>query len=891
MIGSTVSHYEIVEKLGEGGMGVVYKATDTRLDRPVALKFLPTQFAPTEEERTRFVREAKAASSLDHPNICTVYEAGQTDDGQMFMAMAYYEGSSLKDLIGTGKMPFEKVMNVAVQIAEALKAANSKGIVHRDVKPGNIIITPDGVAKLLDFGLASQATWATLTRSNSTLGTAAYMAPEQATGEGADHRSDLWSLGVMMYEMLTGKLPFRGDHEAALLYSIVNEEPHQIEENEAQVPPELEHVIMRLLEKNPDDRYQSASEVLGELKRLERRSGKTQTVARTRVRSYGIRAWTRKWGVLVASLAIVALSVVILVFLPEQNGPRLGSYRYTPYMPGDTILGATWSPDGKSIAYLKMSQRDQQIRVSTLGSLRSTLLADIQTDWTNYQDILPIWSPDASKIYFLSDPGLKSIGVAGGDPVTVFDKLVYAAGFAPDNKTILVLTHGRLIDPSFSDSVGLFVIPPDGSPPRQFQNDPVRERSVLGSVPPIIKFSPDGSRIGLFYWGAEGGRHWILPWPENPEVEPRRIFSDVKFMWPHHFEWLPDSRRILLSHENAIWLGDTEDETMTRITASSGIEALRSVSPDGKRILLEQMDLELDVIELPMNGSPYKTAIGTQTDEYSASVSADGKVLAYVTERTGRPEIWVEEGPGQARAIVTPDDLGASDSLFRVTIASISPDGKRVAYTWKSEIGDKVTHLWVSHVEGGSHLSVLPDSISSVSYFCWSPDSKRVFARATTERILRANIIIPLGGGEITRLPDSLASIVIPSWSPDGLWIAVTQPRTRSHGSRIVLCSPDAKRTRIIEAPGSPYQWYYAMAWSRDSRTIYVADSNVEGPRLFAVDVSSGLIRQVARYNAIIQFGPPRLFCSTASLSRDGKGILVTSMSPHLATYILDGAL
>src|SRR3990172_2438266 len=222
MIGQTISHYTILEKLGEGGMGVVYKAQDTTLDRLVALKFLPSQFTASEEDRTRFVREAKAASSLDHPNICTVYEAGQTPEDQMFMAMAYYAGPSLKEVIAKGRMSIEEALRIGIQVAEALKAADAKKIVHRDVKPGNIIITADGVAKLVDFGLASQAEWTKLTRSQSTIGTAAYMAPEQCTSEGADHKSDLWSLGVVLFQMLTGKLPFRGDHEAAFMYSIVN---------------------------------------------------------------------------------------------------------------------------------------------------------------------------------------------------------------------------------------------------------------------------------------------------------------------------------------------------------------------------------------------------------------------------------------------------------------------------------------------------------------------------------------------------------------------------------------------------------------------------------------------------------------------------------------------
>ncbi len=892
MIGTTVSHYSIIEKLGEGGMGVVYKATDTQLDRPVALKFLPSQLTATEDDRTRFIREAKAASSLDHPNICTVYEAGQTDDGRMFMAMAYYEGSSLKRVIEKGKMPVDEALNIAIQIAEALKAADSKGIVHRDVKPGNIIITPDGVAKLLDFGLASQASWATLTRSNTTIGTAAYMAPEQATGEGADRRSDLWSLGVVLYEMVTGKLPFRGDHEAALMYAIVNEEPKEVLEVEPSVPPELSHVIARLLEKDPDDRYASSAEVLGELSRLARRSGSSKTLARTHVRTYGLRAVGRRWGWLAASAVIVSLAVIILLLLPSKRGPQLGSYKYTPYAPGDTVFGAKWSPDGKSIAYMKISQKAQELRVSTLGSLRSTLLTVIKTDWTNSENIQPTWSPDASKIYYREDPGiLKSISVAGGDPVVAFPKPIYAAGIVPDSKTLLVLTHGRFIDPSFSDSVQLFVVPPDGGTPRRLTNDPVRERSVAAAIPPLIKFSPDGSKLCLFYYSSQGSHHWILPWPERSDHAPRRIFSNVKFIWPHNFEWLPDSRTILLSHENALWTGDTEDETLTRITASSEHEGLASVSPDGERILLQQFNTRLDIIELPLDGGTVRTAFGAQVNEYSASTSANGKVVAYVTERTGRPEIWVEEGAAEPRPVVVPSDVGAPDSLFTFNVASISPDGRRVAYIWCPEIGTNVRHLWVSHVEGGNHLTLLPDTVNRVSYFCWSPDSKRIFARVGSDRGRLTNVIIPLGGGELAQLPDSLVSYVIPSWSPNGQWIAVAQPRSRSSNKRIILFSPDGQRAKAIEAPGTPYPWYYSMAWSRDSRTIYVADSNIDGPRLFGVNVTSGSNRVIASYSrGIMQFGPPT-GNATASLSADGKGLLVTSMIPEGLVFILDGAL
>ena len=265
MIGATISHYKILEKLGEGGMGVVYKAQDTKLDRLVALKFLPTQLTRDEEAKERFIHEAKAASSLDHPNICTVYEIGEADERQLFIAMACYEGETLKKSIEGGPMKIEHATEIAIQVAQGLQKAHEKGIVHRDIKPANIIVTGDGMVKILDFGLAKLAGQAKLTKTGSTVGTAAYMSPEQARGLDVDHRTDIWSLGVVLYEMLTGKLPFRGEHEAALLYSIVHEEPQAISVVRADIPPDVVSIITKMLQKEPGERFQHMQELLSRL--------------------------------------------------------------------------------------------------------------------------------------------------------------------------------------------------------------------------------------------------------------------------------------------------------------------------------------------------------------------------------------------------------------------------------------------------------------------------------------------------------------------------------------------------------------------------------------------------------------------------------------------------
>jgi serine/threonine protein kinase/Flp pilus assembly protein TadD len=273
LIGETVSHYKILEKLGEGGMGVVYKAEDTKLKRPVALKFLPPELTRDPDAKVRFIREAQAASSLDHPNICTIYEidetkpgSGEPGDGQLFIVMACYEGMTLKELVGSQQLAVSKILDIAIQIGEGLAKAHEKGIVHRDIKPANIFLTNDGMVKILDFGLAKLAGQAQLTKDASTLGTVAYMSPEQLSGKEVDQRTDIWSLGVILYEMLSGEQPFKGEYEQAVVYSILNETPKSMQPN---IDTDLERIVNLCLTKNATSRYQQMTELLTDLQSLD----------------------------------------------------------------------------------------------------------------------------------------------------------------------------------------------------------------------------------------------------------------------------------------------------------------------------------------------------------------------------------------------------------------------------------------------------------------------------------------------------------------------------------------------------------------------------------------------------------------------------------------------
>ena len=273
MIGTTVNHYKILEKLGEGGMGVVYKAEDTSLKRTVSLKFLAFELTRDQEAKERFVHEAQAASALEHNNICSVHEIGETEDGRLFIAMSCYDGELLKSRMESGPLPVDLAIDIALQTAQGLAKAHSTGIIHRDVKPANIFITNDGTVKLLDFGLAKLSSQTRLTKTGKTVGTAAYMSPEQTRGDEVDQRTDIWSLGVVIYEMLSGKLPFPGDYEQAIIYGILNAEPEPLTALQAGIPLQLQRIVEKATAKNPDKRYQRAEEIIADLQTVSKVDG------------------------------------------------------------------------------------------------------------------------------------------------------------------------------------------------------------------------------------------------------------------------------------------------------------------------------------------------------------------------------------------------------------------------------------------------------------------------------------------------------------------------------------------------------------------------------------------------------------------------------------------
>ena len=266
MIGQKISHYKILEKLGEGGMGIIYKAEDIKLKRTVALKVLPESFTKDEESRRRFIYEAQHASSLQHHNICTIHEIDETEDGKYFIAMDYYEGETLKSKISREQLSIDEIVDIITQIAEGLRKAHEKGIIHRDIKPANIFLTKEGVIKILDFGLAKKVDQTQFTRRDMKFGTTEYMSPEQIKGEKVDQRTDIWSIGVLLYEMLTGQHLFKADYEQAIVYLVLNQDPEDVRKYRTDVPQKLPSILEKSIAKEREDRYEDVASLIEDLK-------------------------------------------------------------------------------------------------------------------------------------------------------------------------------------------------------------------------------------------------------------------------------------------------------------------------------------------------------------------------------------------------------------------------------------------------------------------------------------------------------------------------------------------------------------------------------------------------------------------------------------------------
>jgi serine/threonine protein kinase len=678
MIGTTISHYKILEKLGEGGMGVVYKARDTKLDRDVALKFLPRDVSMSEEERSRFIHEAKAASALEHPNICTIHHVEETPDGQMYIVMGYYDGNSISKIVEKGRLDVDQAVSIAIQIAEGLQAAHEKGIVHRDIKSSNVIVSDKGQVKILDFGLAKRKGLSKLTKTGTTIGTASYMSPEQAQGESVDYRTDIWSLGVVLYEMVTGRLPFRGEHEAAILYSVVNEQPKPIEESVAEASHELIHIINRALEKESAERYKSAEDMLIDLRRLKKETSRTgfRSVGTT-----GRKSIRKRNKIFIGAGATILLgaALVAFFFLSKRSSGINPDWKSHPFqIPLTNICYPGMSRDGVWIAFGARDPKGNPglyIMNTIHGGPRLVTNKNSQDVWV--VDV----SADGSLLgYFQYKEKIELYTVYsnGGTPQRIVEEGGVGIRFRPDEKRIGYVRGWPSGYPSPSGKLEFWSVGIDGTDPHREFIDSVS--SIKGAL--SFAYSPDGKKIA-----------WLRSFPEMyVEIiihdletgQEKTITSDRKLI--NEVLWVRENQIVYTTNKSGImniWVVSAEGGTPIQITKGTDpITAIKG-SADGQKIVyLQEMSFSDFYIVNIAENRPRKITF-TEENQYSPRMSPDGKEIAFISGGPGDEvsygrgfypsHLYVMDRDGSNRRQLTFGD----EVVWGLTW---SPDGRRIAY-------------------------------------------------------------------------------------------------------------------------------------------------------------------------------------------------------------------
>jgi serine/threonine protein kinase len=669
MVGQTISRYRVLEKLGQGGMGVVYKAEDTKLDRLVALKLLSAHLLGVEDIRRRFEREAKSAAALSHSNVCHVYEIDEVD-GETFIAMELIEGESLDQKISNSPLRIEEALSIAQQVAKGLEAAHKRGIVHRDIKPANIMVGEDGDVKILDFGLAQLTEASRLTKANETLGTVAYMSPEQTDASGTDHRSDIWSLGVALYEMATGQHPFKGDYDQAIMYSILNEEPEPVTALRTGVPMELERIVNKCLSKSAADRYQSAAELGVDLRgATSPRTPASGPVSRSRKRRPGT--------AIAAGLALLAAATAFWALRPASRAPQESWKISRVTSTNELEYNLSAAESSSLIAYSSNLEGNLEIYVMPLGGGKPLRLTDHPSD-----DSQPRIAPDGESLVFHSfrDAGLYTVPVTGGVPHRLTGVNYRHIEGILGSQSWRATPSGQELVFSRWEADGraaIWKIDPASREETQISRPNEREEHTAAS------FSPDGATIVFnLEVGGRGGQVglWTIP-AEGGEPQPLAQDQFTNRM----AAWTPDGGRVVFESTRSgarnLWELTLSSGDMRPITVGPGLDR-RPLPVAGKGLFYQQFHHTINLYRRDLSSGVHESlTIGSEFEQVNPRFSSDGRKLAFDSNRGGDFEIVALDLENGDTALLTnnsefdryPDWSPVSDQLVFISTRSGSP--------------------------------------------------------------------------------------------------------------------------------------------------------------------------------------------------------------------------
>ena len=858
MVGQTISHYKITAKLGEGGMGIVYKAEDTKLKRPVALKFLRFDVLEDEEHKERFLREAQAAAALDHPNICTVYEIDEAG-GQTFLSMAYLEGQTVKAKLKERPLKLDEALDIAIQTAQGLQAAHEKGVVHRDIKSANLMVSPRGQVKIMDFGLARLADRSQLTKDSSRLGTPAYMSPEQVRGEAADRRSDIWSLGVVIYEIITGRLPFAGEVEAALTYSILHAEPEPLTALRADVPIELDRIVEKALAKTVDERYPHAEDLLVDLRGLRKQSQPAGPSAAAPANRTGWYVAAAASVVAVAALAAVWLS---LSAEPETSpGALLAPVPLTSYPGAET--DPSFSPDGSQVAFSWVGDdgENQDIYLTMVdGGARSRLTENAAPD------VGPAWSPDGSSIAFArigeDIDGIYLVSPLGGRERKLTDVRANFAGrgifsllsWSPDGRTLAIPHRPSPGAPVRIDllSIATGEMRPLTSPPAGFQGDY------------HVAFSPDGSSVAFVRISSYRASDVFLN--ALDASLPQRVTS---LGWNiGGLAWSPSGTELLFSSQGPgpeVWRVSPEGGDPRPVEGlGQGVGSL-AVAASSNRLayaLREEQDQDIWKISLGSPTTAPKPAelIASTRYDTHAQVSFDGDRIAFRSERSGYPEIWVADRDGSNAVKLTSFQASGGGT------PRWSPDDQRIAFNSNAE---GALNIYVMPAEGGPPQALTAGK-SGDARPAWSPDGQWIYFRSN--RGGSANVWrVSAEGGEPEQMTTEGGGN--PKISPDGRHLYFTRPGT---GSIWRMNIESGAMERFLDFEASLQGCYEPF-----EDGLYFLAQQEDDKILKRLDYTTGQITEVA----VLERGIAPVNCF--SLSPDRSWLVYTRVGPDEVDLML----